>query len=225
MDKWKKGTAVAAFVAAVLTGLTQTTQLYDWWMDRSTEKTPQNTVQSHPSSSPQEIGATPVTSEDANSSTAKKTPDAELISQDTNETTGRPTAESEPEPDKTTVDNRELHDSEADEMPRAANASLPPPVAPNNFDFGATETASLDMEVVRLQEKLVHFPCGSQSSLMFTVARFGAGPDQGIYLSQPVQTGRLNPGDKIELGSDCVLKLARTGKSSTFFAEFLIERD
>ena len=223
MDKWKKGTAVAAFVAAVLTGLTQTTQLYDWWMDRSTGDAPKNVVESDPSSTTQDIEKPTATSEVSDSSTGQILPNSELIPDSA--TTATISSEAEPEPDDATVENRELQNAEADEMALPANASLPPPVTPDSFDFGGTETASLDMEVVRLQEKLVHFPCGSQSSLMFTVARFGAGPDQGIYLSQPVQTGRLNPGDKIELGSDCVLKLARTGKSSTFFAEFLIERD
>lgn len=60
-------------------------------------------------------------------------------------------------------------------------------------------------------------PDGQQLSL--SVAKQGTRPDTGIYLLSPRRSGRIEVGDTFSLSEECALKLDRTGKTGSYFAE------
>lgn len=70
-----------------------------------------------------------------------------------------------------------------------------------------------------VREDVTTTVCPDAQPLRIIVAKQGSGSGDGIYLKAPVQSGRIQVGEEFTLSEQCQLKLDRTGRTSSYFAE------
>lgn len=97
---------------------------------------------------------------------------------------------------------------------RQAPSTQQPPALPD------TAPGWIPEKLLRLREGHRATLCPDAVPFAFSVAKQGTRAGPAIYVTIPRQSGRVEVGQTLSLSPDCALRLDRTGRTSTFYAEF-----